>query len=86
MYRVARNFLREFSVADWDFFSVSWKLIFATRTHWFFSLRINFCDFKKYPVPSIDNIFVLVNYVQSGCKRNTYSKSTRVYMRTPIIP
>ena len=27
--------------------------------------------FKKYPVPSIDNIFVLVKYVQSGCNRNT---------------
>ena len=23
------------------------KLIFATRTHWFFSLIINFCDFQK---------------------------------------
>ena len=59
--------------ADWGFFSVSQRLIFATKTHWFFSLRIIFAIFKKYPVPSIDNIFILVKYVQSGCNyRNTY--------------
>ena len=29
-----------------DFFVLR-KLIFATRTHWFFSLIINFCDFQK---------------------------------------
>ena len=27
--------------------------------------------FKNYPVPSIDNNFVLVKYVQSGCNKNT---------------
>ena len=52
------------------------------RTHWFFSLRINFCDFQKYPVPSFDNIFVLVEHVQSGCNRNTYFKIPR--LRTTV--
>ena len=48
----------------------------ATRTDWFFLLGINFCDFQKVlstrsssfegllSVPSIDNIFVFVKYVQ----------------------
>ena len=38
-------------------FCVLRELIFAIRTEWFFLLGINFCDFRKYPVPSIDNIF-----------------------------
>ena len=45
-------------------FCVLWELIFAIRTDWFFLLGINFCDFRKYPVPSIDNIFVFIEYVQ----------------------
>ena len=34
------------------------------RTDWFFLLGIDFCDFRKYPVPSTDNIFVFIEYVQ----------------------
>ena len=30
-------------------FSVLRKLIFGIRTHWLFSMRINFCDFQKIP-------------------------------------
>ena len=44
------KFLREFIFADSRFFCVLRELIFAI--------------FRKYPVPSIDNIFVFVRYVQ----------------------
>ena len=48
VYSVARNF------CGLVIFYVLGKLIFATRTHWFFSLRINFCDFQKVPsIPSL---------------------------------
>ena len=97
VYRVARNFCGSLFLRIGDF-SVLPKLIFGIRTHWLFSMRINFCDFQKIPstfpanrglsrggknerknerpasrepVPSIENIFVLAKYVQSGCNRNT---------------
>ena len=38
------------------------ELIFAIRTDRFFLLGINFCSFQK--VPSIENIFVVIEYVQ----------------------
>ena len=47
VYRVARNFCGSIFLRIGDFFSVLRKLIFKTRTHWFFSLGINFCDFQK---------------------------------------
>ena len=51
--RVARNFCWSL-FCGLVIFSVSGKLILAIRTHWFFSLRINFfAIFKKYPVPSL---------------------------------
>ena len=53
--------LREFILRISDFFCVLRELIFATRTNWFFLLGIDFCVFRKYPVPSIDNILVLLN-------------------------
>ena len=34
--------------------------IFAIRTDWFFSMELIFAIFSKYPVHSIDNIFVFV--------------------------
>ena len=40
------------------------ELIFAIRTDGFFLLGINFCDFLKCPVPSIDNIFFFIENVQ----------------------
>ena len=50
---------------DWRFFELgAGELIFAIRADWFFLLEINFCDFQKYPVPSIDIIFVFIEYVQ----------------------
>ena len=45
--RVARNFWGSLFLRIGDFFSVLQKLILKNRTHWFFSLRINFCDFQK---------------------------------------
>ena len=47
-------------------FGVLRELIFAIRTDWFFPLEITviFEIFRKYPVPSIDNIFVFIDYVQ----------------------
>ena len=58
------KFLREFIFADWRFFCVLRELVFAIRTDWFFLLRINFHVFQEAPVPSIDNIFVFIEYVQ----------------------
>ena len=43
-------------------FCVLQDLIFAIRTDCFFLLGINFCDFQT--VPSIDNTFVFIEYVQ----------------------
>ena len=60
------KFLWEFIFADWRIFCVLRELIFAIRTDWFFSLGKIFAIFRKYPVPSIDNIIV------SFCNRNTY--------------
>ena len=37
---------------------------FAIRADWFFRLGINFPIFRKYPVPSVDNIFVFIEYIQ----------------------
>ena len=45
-------------------FCVLRELIFAIRADWFFRLGINFAIFRKYPVPSVDNIFVFIEYVQ----------------------
>ena len=45
-------------------FFVLRELIFAIRADWFFRLGINFTLFRKYPVPSVDNIFVFIEYMQ----------------------
>ena len=45
-------------------FFVLRELIFAIRADWFFRLGINFTIFRKYPVPSVDNIFVFIEYIQ----------------------
>ena len=55
-YRLERNFY----FCGLAIFCVLGELIFAIRTDRFFLLRINFCDFRKYPVLSIDNIFVFI--------------------------
>ena len=38
------------------------ELLFAIRTDWFFLKEIVFGDFRKFPVPSIENIFVFIEY------------------------
>ena len=64
-YRVARNVCGSlfFGLA---ILCVLLELIFAIGTDWFFLLGINICDFQKVPmpVPSIDNIFFFIEYVQ----------------------
>ena len=45
-------------------FCVFRELIFAIRTDCFFCRKLIFTIFRKYPVPSIDNIFVFIEYVQ----------------------
>ena len=47
-YRVARNFCGGLFLRIGDFLSFA-RINFATRTDWFFSLAINFCDFQKVP-------------------------------------
>ena len=65
-YRVARNFGGSLIIfADWRFLGVLRELIFAIWTDFFFSCwELIFAIFRKYPVPSIDNIFVFIEYVQ----------------------
>ena len=50
-------------------FCVLRELIFAIRTDWLFLLGINFLRFSEStqypgPVPSVDNIFVYIEFVQ----------------------
>ena len=57
-------------------FCVLRQLIFAIRTDWFFSqLELIFAIFSKYPVHSIDDIFVFVKNVQ---QKYIFSNSTMV--------
>ena len=49
-------------------FFVLRELIFAIRADWFFRLGINFTIFRKYPVPSVDNNFIL--FLLSTYNRN----------------
>ena len=72
-------------------FCVLWELIFAIRTDWCFLLGINFGDFRKYPVPSIDNIVVFINNkcasVFSEKKRPVVIEQTRFYpAKTSVSP
>ena len=60
---VARNFCGSLFFADWPFFVFcGTTLNFAIRTDWFLLKEIVFCDFRKFPVPSIENIFVFIEY------------------------
>ena len=45
-------------------FCVLRELIFAFTTRWFSCWELIFAIFRKYPVPSLDKIFVFVKYVQ----------------------
>ena len=64
----------EIFAGDWGFYIFCLvETNFAPRTHWFSRCGIkDFCDFQKVPSTQLDNIFVLVKYVQSGCKTNAY--------------
>ena len=55
-YRVARNFFGSF-FCGLAIFCVLRELIFPIRIDWF-CLELIFAIFRKYPVPSIDYIFV----------------------------
>ena len=44
-------------------FYVLRELIFAIRTDWFSCWELIFSIFRKYPVLSIDNIFVFIEYI-----------------------
>ena len=63
-YRVARNFCGSLFLQIGDFlcfagtdFCDQDRLVFLAR-------NLFFAIFKKYPVPSFDNIFVFVKYMQ----------------------
>ena len=56
---MARNFCGSLFLRIGDFFVLR-GLIFPIRRDGFFLLGINFAIFRKYPVPSIDNIFVFI--------------------------
>ena len=54
------KFLRKFIFADWRLFVFLWELIFRLGQIGFSSWELIFA----YPVPSIDNIFIFIEYVQ----------------------
>ena len=70
-YHVARNFGGSLVLRIGEF------LCFAAinLTDWFFLLGIGFVIFRKYAVPSIDNIFVFIKYVK---KKYIFSNNTAV--------
>ena len=74
-YRVARNFCWSF-FCGLAIFCVLRELIFPIRTDWF-CLELIFAIFRKYPVPSIDYIFVFIEY--DTCNRNTYFQVINQY-------
>ena len=73
--RVARNFCG-FFFFGLAIFCVLRELIFPIRTDWF-CLELIFAIFRKYPVPSIDYIFVFIEYYT--CNRNTYFQVINQY-------
>ena len=73
--RVARNFCGVF-FCGLAIFCVLRELIFLIRTDWF-CLELIFAIFRKYAVPSIDYIFVFIEYYT--CNRNTYFQVINQY-------
>ena len=43
-------------------------------------MGINFCDFRKHPVPSIDNISVFIEYVQQKYIFSNNTKCASVFV------
>ena len=62
-YRLERNFCRSLFLRIGDFLCFR-ELIFAIGTDWFFLPDLIFAIFIKYPVPSINDIFLFIEYVQ----------------------
>ena len=52
--------------------------IFSENCRWV--PLINFCDFRKHPVPSIDNIFVFIEYVQQKYIFSNNTKCASVFV------
>lgn len=75
------KFLREFIFSDWPFFCLLWELIFVIWTEWFFLLGITFCYFQEVPFKCIDNIFVVIEDVQS---KNRFKSIPCVYKTSCI--
>ena len=73
--RVARNFCG-FFFCGLAIFCVLRELIFLIRTDWF-CLELIFAIFRKYPVPSIDYIFLFIEYYT--CNRNTHFQVINQY-------
>ena len=44
-------------------FCVLWELIFVIKTDWFFCWELILPIFRKYPVPSIDILIFIANWV-----------------------
>ena len=54
-------------------FCVLQKLIFAIWREWFFLLGIIFAIFRKYPVPSVDNIFCIFVLSENVPQKNIFA-------------
>ena len=62
-YHVAQNFCGSLFLQIGNFFCFAGSNLCDFRTDWFFLQGINFAIFRKYPEPSIDNIFIFIEYV-----------------------
>ena len=60
-------------------FCVLQKLIFAIWREWFFLLGIIFAIFRKYPVPSVDNIFCIFVLSENVQQKNIFSNKKNQY-------
>ena len=70
------KFLRVFFFCGLAIFCVLRELIFPIRTDWL-CWELIFAIFRKYPVPSIDYIFVFIEYYT--CNRSTYFQVINQY-------
>ena len=58
------KFLREFIFADWRFFVLRDFFVLRLEQIGFSYLELIFAIFRNFPVHTIDNIFVFIEYVQ----------------------
>ena len=59
------KFSREFIFADWRFFVFCGNKFLRLGPIGFSCWKLIFSIFRKYPVPSIDNMFVFIEYVHA---------------------